>query len=158
MFMYSYCYLYVFLLLRLCILIVMYVPFCIHVFCFHHASWHSSATLTEVFPCIFLSCKANGRVFLAKTGHVSALFLIGVIVLFNVLFVSILLFSVFLVCICVLYYCHRVSTQLQLNISYHIVSYHIILYHIKLPLLISCFNTHISYNFFLLLWNSPCRE
>ena len=33
-------------------------------------------------------------------------------------------------CKCVLYYCHRVSTQLQLNISYHIISYHIISYHI----------------------------
>ena len=50
----------VFLLLCLCILIVMYVLFCI--FCFHRANWHSSATLTEVFPCFFLSCKANSRV------------------------------------------------------------------------------------------------
>jgi len=40
---------YVFLLLCLCILIVMYALFCI--FCFHRANWHSSATLTEVFPC-----------------------------------------------------------------------------------------------------------
>jgi hypothetical protein len=62
--MYSYCY--VFFLLCLCILIVMYVPFC--VFCF--------------------------------------------VVLFCVLFV----------CKCVLYYRHRLSTQLQLtNISYHII-------------------------------------
>ena len=38
-------------------------------------------------------------------------------VLFIVCFVS---FSVLFVCICVLYYCHRVATQLQLNISYHI--------------------------------------
>jgi len=30
-------------------------------------------------------------------------------------------FSVLFVCICVLYYCHRVATQLQLNISYHII-------------------------------------
>jgi len=29
-------------------------------------------------------------------------------------------YSVLFVCICVLYYCHRVATQLQLNISYHI--------------------------------------
>jgi hypothetical protein len=58
---------YVFLLSCLCILIVMYVLFCI--FFFHRANWHSSATLTEVFPCFFLSCKANARVKLAKTGH-----------------------------------------------------------------------------------------
>jgi hypothetical protein len=29
--------------------------------------------------------------------------------------------SVFFVCICVLSYCHRVATQLQLNISYRII-------------------------------------
>jgi hypothetical protein len=51
---------YVFLLLRLCILIVMYALFCI--VCFHRASWHSSATLTEVLPRFFLSCKPNARV------------------------------------------------------------------------------------------------
>jgi hypothetical protein len=28
----------------------------------HRTSWHSPATLTEVFPCFFLSCKANARV------------------------------------------------------------------------------------------------
>ena len=38
------------------------------------------------------------------------------VVLCIVCFVS---FSVLFVCICVLYYCHRVATQLQLNISYH---------------------------------------
>ena len=51
---------YVFLLLCLCILVVMYVLFCI--FRFHRAKWHPSSTLTEVFPCLFHRCKANVRV------------------------------------------------------------------------------------------------
>jgi len=65
----------------------------------HRASWHSSATLTEFFPCFFLSCKANVRVNPAKTGHgqhSSKLF-----VLFYVLFV--LCRSVY--CVCVNVYC-----------------------------------------------------
>jgi hypothetical protein len=53
--MYSYCYVYVFLLLRM--------------LCFHHANWQSLATLTEGFPCFFLCCKANARVYFAKMGH-----------------------------------------------------------------------------------------
>ena len=57
--MYFY-YVYVFLFL-------MYALFCI--FSFHRANWHSSATLTELFPCFFFSCKANARVKLAETGH-----------------------------------------------------------------------------------------
>jgi hypothetical protein len=51
---------YIFLLLSFCIQIVAYVLFCI--FCLHRANWHSSATLTEVSPCFFVSCKANARV------------------------------------------------------------------------------------------------
>ena len=61
------------------------------------------------------------------------------IVLFYVLFMSIVLFYVLFVCKCVLYYCHRVSTQFQLKISYHIKSYHIS-YHIK-----SYIKSYISY-------------
>ena len=63
----------------------------------HRASWHSSATLTEVFSCFFLSCKANARVKAAKAGHgphSSKMF-----VLFYVLFV--LCCSVYCVCVCV---------------------------------------------------------
>jgi len=55
-------------------------------------------TLTEVFPCFFLSCKANARVKLAKTGHgphFSTLVVICVVWLF-------VLFCVLFVCKCVL--------------------------------------------------------
>jgi hypothetical protein len=53
----------------------------------------------RVFPCFFLSCKANARVKLAKTGHgphSSTLFVIWVV---QLLFV---LFCVLFVCKCVL--------------------------------------------------------
>jgi len=98
-------------------------------------------TLTEVFPYFFLSCKANARVKLTKTGHCphsSTLVFICVVLLLFVLF------CMLFVCKCVLYYCHRVSTQLQLTnilyiISYHIisyiVSYHIVSYHITYHIL-----------------------
>jgi hypothetical protein len=56
-------------------------------------------TLTDVFPRFFVSCKANARVKLAKTGHgpyPSTLFVICVV---QLLFV---LFYVLFVCKCVL--------------------------------------------------------
>jgi len=55
--MYSYCY--------LCILIV---SLCYSCLCVVYV-FLDAATLTEVFPCFSLSCKANARVNLAKTGH-----------------------------------------------------------------------------------------
>jgi len=73
-----------------------------------------AATLTGVFPCFFLSCKANARVNLAKTGHGphSPKLLCCLCI---VCFVS---FCVLFGYTYVLYYCHRVTTQLQLiNIS-----------------------------------------
>jgi hypothetical protein len=102
-------------------------------------------TLTEVFPCFFLSCKANARVKPAKTGHgrtlpnfcvvlcIFVLFCVLYVVLCIVCFVS---FSVLFVCICVLNYSYRVATQLQLNISYHII-YHVMSCH-NTPYHISC--------------------
>ena len=64
-------------------------------------AYSSSATLTEVFPCFFLSCKANARVKLAKTGHglhSSTLVVICVVLLLFVLLYKYVLF----VCKCVL--------------------------------------------------------
>jgi len=71
------------------------------------------------FRAFILGCKANARVKLAKTGHgphSSKLVFICVVLLLFVLF------YIFIVCKCVLYYCHRVTTQLQLtNISISIL-------------------------------------
>ena len=93
----------VFSLLCLCILIV-----CLCIF--------TSTTWTEVFPCFFLTSKTKARAKPAKTGH--GTHSSKIIVLFFVLFV--LCRSVYSVCKCVLYYCHRVATP-NCRISYHII-------------------------------------
>jgi hypothetical protein len=70
--------------------------------------------LTEVFPCFFLSCMANAKIKLAKTGH-GPHFSTLVICVVRLLFV---LFYVLFVCKCVLL--PGDNPQLQLiNISYH---------------------------------------
>ena len=54
-----------------------------------------ATTLTEVFPCFFLGCKANARVLLAKTGH--GPHSSKIVVLFYVLFV--LYRSIYCLCV-----------------------------------------------------------
>jgi len=62
------------------------------------------STMTEVFPCFFLSCKANSRVKPAKTGHGPALF--PVFVLFYIFFCVVLpIFVLFYVVLCCSMYC-----------------------------------------------------
>jgi hypothetical protein len=56
-------------------------------------------TLTEVLPCFFLSCKANARVTLAKTGHGPHSSTLVIICVVQLLFVS---FCILFVCKCVL--------------------------------------------------------
>jgi len=95
--MYFYCYVYVFLL-------YVYVSSSCQLALLGYPHWG--------FPCFFLSCKANARVWLAKTGHGPHSSQKCCVVLYIVCFVS---FCVLFVCKCVLYYCHRVATQLQFN-------------------------------------------
>ena len=86
----------------LCILIFAYV-------------FLDAATLTEVFPCFFLGCKANARVILAKTGHgPHSSKIVVLLYVFFVLYCS-------MYCLCVNVYCHRVTTQLQLT-KYQVMS------------------------------------
>jgi hypothetical protein len=66
MFIYVCVYVYVFLV---CLCIYCMFIYSLYVYVFHRASWHSSAILTEGFPCFFLSCKSNVRVKPAMTGH-----------------------------------------------------------------------------------------
>ena len=66
---------------------------------------YGSTTLTEVFPCFFLSCKVNARVYLAKSGqgpHSSKIFVsFKIFVWFYVLFAL----CRCMYCLCVNVYC-----------------------------------------------------
>jgi hypothetical protein len=71
-------------------------------------SGHFSTTLTEVFPCFFLSCRT------CKDG---ARYALAKFFLLIVTYVPFSVFCVLFVCKCVLCCCHRLSTQLQLKMN-----------------------------------------
>jgi hypothetical protein len=62
-------------------------------------------------------------------------------------------YSVLFVCTCVLNYCHRVTTQLQLNIPYYI-PYHISYF----VYCVSCIVYSISYIIYHIILELHCRE
>ena len=97
---------------NLCIFMSMY-SYCMIMYHLH-ASWHSSATLTEVSPCFFLSCKQMPGYKSQRRGSPHS----SEIVLFYVLFV--LCHSVY--CLCVNMYC-TAATGWQPNYSYQICHY-----------------------------------
>ena len=74
-------------------------------------------TNDEAFPCFFLSCKANARVKLAKTGHSPHSSTLIVICVVRLLF---LLFYVLFVCKCVLPLGDK-----SIAVNNYIISYHI---------------------------------
>jgi hypothetical protein len=74
-------------------------------------------TLTEVFPCFFLSCKANARIKLTKTRHGPHSSTLVVICVVRLLFV---LFYVLFVCKCVLPPGDNPTAVNKCIISYHI--------------------------------------
>jgi hypothetical protein len=76
----------------------------------HRASCHSSATLTEVYQCFFVICKANAWVKPSKMGH--GKHFSKIFVLFYILFV--LCRSVY--CLCLDMYC-TTATGWQPNCS-----------------------------------------
>jgi hypothetical protein len=82
------------------------------------------------------------------------LFIIFVMYVIFCVFCFIVLFCALFVCKCVMYYCYRVSIQLQLKI-YHIISHHIISHHISYHI-ISYISYHISQIPLQSLIDIPC--
>jgi len=77
--------------------------------CFGNGKQHSLTTLTEVFSVLFLSCKANARVKLAKSVHGPHLFRIIVfcVVLVIVLCYCLYAFLLLLCCTVIVLLCYH---------------------------------------------------
>jgi hypothetical protein len=116
--------------------------------------------MTVVFPCFFLSCKANSKVKPAKMWHgphSSKLF-----VLFYVLFLCVCR-SVYCLCVnvyctatgwlptCSLQICHIISIHVSYIISYHITLHHITSHDIWYDIIYHIMSCHISYHIIYLI-------
>ena len=66
---YQYIYIYIFVFLFNTVIYVFFLFLCLCILILCLCIFNFLATLTEVFPCFFFSCKANARVKSAKTGH-----------------------------------------------------------------------------------------
>jgi len=104
------------LIVMLCILIMFMYSYCYgtYFYCYVYIFWLSLCILIDIL-CILI-------MFMYSYCHI---FLLLCMLCMYILFHCVVLCIV--ICKCVLYYCHRMSTQLQLtNISYHIMYHHII--------------------------------
>jgi len=108
---------------------------------YHILSYSSGSNLYHcIIGCIFCMLLFNFVNYIFLLLYILiVMFMYSYCYVCSLLGILIVLFCVLFVCKCVLYCCHRVSTQLQLtNISYHI--YNLVSYHI-----ISSKSYHISY-------------
>jgi len=111
---------------------------CMYSYCMfmylHSASWHSSATLTEVFPFFFLSCKANANEKPAEMGHgphsskllCCSVYCLFCVVLCIVCFVSFCLLFVLcrsVYCLCINVYCTTATGCYPTAVNKYIITY-----------------------------------
>jgi hypothetical protein len=113
----SYCFSTLFILFFCSVVLFVFcVLYCsLFLYCTVSACDVRAATLIEVFPCFFSVVRQipgynSQRRGTARTSKIRQFFI--------VMYVPFSVFCVLFVCKCVLYYCHRVSTQFQLNIYY----------------------------------------
>jgi len=93
---------------------------CLYGFFFYHILSYSfvSTFYHRICGCMFCTLLSN------FVNYVLSLLCLCILDVLFCVICFIVLFCVLFVCKCVLYYCHRVSTQLQLtNISCHIILY-----------------------------------
>ena len=149
MFMYSYCYIYVFLLFVCSVLYILF-SLCQLAFC-NYPDWGLSVPFSSVVRQMpGYNSQRQGTVPNLPNQWT---------VLFYVLFVSIVFFYVLFVCKCVLYYCHWVVTQIQLNMSYRTISLPVFFWNSKATTTNVISHLSEAHNFWRVdWWVYTCRQ